>query len=60
MGQLLTKTVSPQTEPHTAKLCFPVVLKHFRANSLKNCLLIQKVTISERSTEIFRKFVFLN
>ena len=26
---------SPQNEPHTAKICFSVVLKHFRGNSLK-------------------------
>ena len=43
MGQLLTKNIfSRQNEPHTAKLCFPVVLKHFRANSLKNSLFSQK------------------
>ncbi len=30
MGEILTKTCfSTQSEPHTAKLCFSVVLKHF-------------------------------
>ena len=34
MGEILTKTCfSPQSEPHTAKPCFSVVLKHFRENS---------------------------
>ena len=51
---------SPQSKLNTAKLCFPVVLKHFWGNSLKNSLFSQKMTISERSTEILRKFVFLN
>ena len=51
---------SPQNKPHTAKLCFSVVLKYFRANSLKTSLFSQKLTISERNTEIIRKFVFHN
>ena len=51
---------SAQNEPHTAKLCFSVVLKHFCGNSLKTSLFSQKVTISERSSEIVRKFAFLN
>ena len=33
---------SPQYEPHTAKLCFSAVLKHFRANSLKISLFSPK------------------
>ncbi len=52
--------IFPQNEPHTAKLCFAVVLKHFWANSLQTSLFSLKMTISERITEIFRKFVFLN
>ena len=36
------KLFSPQNEPHTAKLCFPVVLKYFRENSLKTSLFSQK------------------
>ena len=33
---------STQNEPHTAKLCFSVVLKHFCVNSLKISLFCQK------------------
>ncbi len=33
----------PQNEPHTAKLCFSVVLKRFRGNSLKTSLFVQKI-----------------
>ena len=51
---------SQLTKPHTAKPWFPVVLKHFRGNSLKIFHLGQKNYISERSSEIKRKFVFLN
>ena len=43
MGQLLTKTIfSPQNKPQTAKLGFPVLFKHFRANSLKTSHLSPK------------------
>ena len=39
MGEILTKTCfSPQIEPHTAKLFFSVVLKHFGVNSQKTSL----------------------
>ena len=42
MGQLLKKKLfSLQNESYTAKLYFPVVLKHFWANSLKTSLLFQ-------------------
>ena len=61
MGKILTKTLfSPQNEPHTAKLCFSVVFKHFWANLQQTSLLVKKVIISESCTEILRKFVFLN
>ena len=62
MGQILKKNCcSPQNEPHTTKLCFSVVLKHFGGNSLETSLFSQKKElISERSSEIIRKFVFLN
>ena len=34
MGEILTKTCfSPLSEPHSAKLCFSVVLKFFGGNS---------------------------
>ncbi len=46
--------------PHTAKLCFCVTLMHFWENSLKNSLFSQKVTMSERSIEILRNFIFFN
>ena len=40
--QILTKTCfSPQSEPHTAKLCFSVVLKHFRGNWQRTSLFSQ-------------------
>ncbi len=39
----LKKFFSPESEPHTAKLCFSVVLKHFRANSLKNSIFSPKI-----------------
>ena len=56
--QILSKTFFPPNEPQTAEVSFPVVLKHFRGNSLKKSLYSQKNTISERSSEILRKFVF--
>ena len=50
---------SPQSDPHTVKFYFCVALKHFGGNSLKISLFSQKLTISERSSEILRMFVFL-
>ncbi len=59
MGELLTKTCfSPQIEAHTAILYFSVILKHFGGNSHRTSLFSPKLTITERSTEILRKFVF--
>ena len=52
--------IFPKNEPHTTKLCFSVVFKHFWENLLKTSLFSQKVAISERSTEILREFFFLN
>ena len=40
---------SPQSEPHTAKLCLSVVLKRFCGNSWRTFLLNIKVTISKRA-----------
>ncbi len=61
MEDMLTKTCfSPRSEPLTEKLCFSVVLKHFGGNPQRILFLVQKVTISEKSTEILRKFVSLN
>ena len=42
---------SPQNEPHTAKRCFSVVLKHFWGNSLKNSLFIQKSGLSQKEAQ---------
>ncbi len=56
----LKKKFSPQTEQHTAKVCFSFLLKHFWENSQRTSLFSQKVIIWEKSTEILRKFVFLN
>ena len=57
---IIKNCFSPKNWSHTPKLCFPVFFKHFRGNSLKNSLFLSKVTISERSSEILRLFVFLN
>ena len=55
MEKIFKKTCfSPQYEPHTDKLCFSVVLKHFRGNSQKTSLLGQKVTFSKRNIEKLR------
>ncbi len=60
MGEILTKTCfSPQTEQHTAKLCFSVILA-FLGKFRELLFLVQKWAISERSTEILRKLFFLN
>ena len=59
--QILTKTVfSPQSETHTAKLYFSVVLKNFRGNSQRNSLFSPKSDHLRKSREIHRIFVFLN
>ena len=43
MGEIITKSCfSSQSEPHTAKLCFSVVLKHFCGYSQKSSLFSQK------------------
>ena len=54
------KKNSPKSLPHTAKLCFSVALKHFQGHSQRTSLFSPKMTISERSSEIHRKFVFIN
>ncbi len=44
MREILTKNCfSPQSEPHTAKLCFSVVLKHL-VEIHRELFLVQKVT----------------
>ena len=57
LGKSLKKNcLCPQSGPHTAKLCFSVVLKHFWGNLQRTSLLVKKVAISERSTEKLRIF----
>ena len=48
-----------QSEPHTAKLCLSVVLKHFWGIDRELFFLVKKKTISETSPKILRNFVFL-
>ena len=50
---------SPQSEPHTTKLCLSVVLKHFGEIHRELFFLDKLLTISETRTEILRKFFFL-
>ena len=52
------KSFSPQSEPHIAKLCLSVVLKHFGKIYRELFFLDIKVFIAERSPKILRKFVF--
>ena len=44
----------------SAKLCFSVVLKHFRGNSQRTFLFSPKNNYLRKNTELLRKFVFLN
>ena len=54
----LKKCFSPKSDPHAAKLCLSVVLKFF--GEFHRILLFRhKMTLSETSTEILRKFFFL-
>ena len=57
---MLIKKKSPQSEPQSAKLCFSVFLKHFLRNSQRTSLFNPKSCYLIKSTEIHRKFVFLN
>ena len=50
---------SPKSEPHTAKLRLSVVLKIFGEIYRELFFLDIIVTVSEKSTEILKKFVFL-
>ena len=60
MWEIYIFCFSPHIKPHTAKLNFSVLLKHFREIHRELHFLVKIVTFSERSTEILRKFVFLN
>ena len=50
---------SPQIEPHSAKLCLSVVWTIFGEIHRELFFLVNKVTFSETTTDILRKFVFL-
>ena len=45
-----------QSEPHTAKLSFPVVLNQFRANSLKTSLISPKIDYLRKEYRNTQKF----
>ena len=49
---------SPQSEPHTAKLCLSVVLKLFWVNSQRTSLFSQKVTLPETSMKYSESLYF--
>ena len=49
---------SPQNEPHKTKLCFPVVLKYFRGNSLKNSLFNQKSDSQKEAQKYSESLLF--
>ena len=60
MGEILLKKNFPPKLAKYSKLCFSVVLKYFWGNSQTTSLLSPKLPISEKSTEILRKVVFVN
>ena len=55
MGPNINKNCfSPQSEPYKDILCFPVVMKQYRANSLKTTLFSPKIDYlrkEERNTQ---------
>ena len=58
MGEILIKTFFfPQSEPHTAKLCFSVVLKHFVENSQRTSL-FSKNWLSKKGGQNTQKVCF--
>ena len=54
------KCFSPVSEPHTAKLCFSVVLKHFLGNSQRTSLFSPKIDYLRKEPRNTQKFFFLN
>ena len=59
LGEILTKTCfSTQSEPHTVKICFSVVLKLFLEIHRELLFLVKKMAISERSTEYSQSLFF--
>ena len=55
----LKNCFSPQCEPHTDKLCFSVVLKHFWGNSQKKSLFVQKSDFLRKNIENLRNLLNL-
>ena len=49
---------SPENEPHTTKLCFSVILKHFLVISLKTSLFIQKSGFLRKKLRITTNIFF--
>ena len=59
MGEILIKMCfSPQSEPHTAKLCFSIVLKYILGNSQRNSLFNPKKILSQKGTLKYSEIVF--
>ena len=59
VGNINKNFFSPQSEPHTAKLCFSVVLTHFWGKFTENFFfLVKKETFLESSTDILRNLFF--
>ena len=52
------KYFSPQSEPHTAKLCLSVLLKHFLGNSHRTSLISQKSDYLRNEHWNTQKFCF--
>ncbi len=61
MGTNINKNCfSHQSEPHTDKLCFSVVLKHFRGNSERTSLFSPKKDYLRKELRNIQNFFFLN
>ena len=58
MTNIKKNCFSPQNEPHTAKLCFSVVLKHFRDNSLETSLFSPKIDYLRKEHRNTQKVCF--
>ena len=59
MVEILIKTsFSPQSEPHRAKLCYSVVLKHYWGNSQRTSLFSQKKQ-SQKETQKYTESLFV-
>ncbi len=57
--EILTKNCfSPQSEPHTAKVCFSVVLKGFGVNSQRTSLFSPKIDYLRKEHRNTQKICF--